>query len=585
MKRVASIWLPAIAIERWAKSSGGPPDSNAALTLSPSKGERSRFDKLNVSAKPAIVLTVEGTHGPVIHAVTKAAATRGARAGARLTDARALDPALVAVPADPASDAALVQRLAKWAGRWSPLVEVDGPDGLRLDVTGVAHLFGGERSLVRDMQRRFAALGLTTQIAIAPTAAAAWALSHFGSSDLIVTPAKAGVHVDANSRRSQLPADMDASLRWHDELKGLHVSALRLEADTVRTLERLGLKTLGALMDVPRLALARRFRGAEDVVDALDRLVGRKPEPLTAAPADPPPRALLKLEEPATHPEVGSQALERLIPDLVRQLQGRHLGARRLSLIGYRVDGSGAVASVATAIASREPKHLQRLLADKAAALNPEFGFDAFVLTAEWTEDLSAAQESLVEKSSGSQELARLVDRLTVKLGPRRVRRPEPQESHLPERASGWVSAIRSSLSHSDGEGDRSTKSSGGGVWRRPLHHAASRHGPPPRAKLREELKRPQRLLDRPEAIDVIYATPEGMPRRFVWRRAVHDIARVEGPERIAPEWWRQPSSARLRDYYRVEDSDGRRYWIYREGLIGDGRGGLPNWFIHGLFG
>ena len=101
----------------------------------------------------------------------------------------------------------------------------------------------------------------------------------------------------------------------------------------------------------------------------------------------------------------------------------------------------------------------------------------------------------------------------------------------------------------------------------------------------REELSRPQRLLDRPEAIAVVYATPEGMPRRFVWRRGVHDIVRVEGPERISPEWWRERSTARLRDYYRVEDEAGRRYWIYREGLFGDGRGGVPNWYLHGLFG
>jgi len=335
-----------------------------------------------------------------------------------------------------------------------------------------------------------------------------------------------------------------------EQLSPLHISALRLDPDTVLTLERLGLKTIGALLSVPRLALARRFRGAEDVVDALDRALGRRPEPLTAALADPPPRALLKLEEPATHPEAASQALERLIPALVRALEQRRLGARKLSLTGYRVDGSVGMASVATAIPSREPKHLQRLLADKAAALNPEFGFDAFALQADWTEDLGAAQESLVEEPSGERELARLVDRLTVKLGPRAVRRPQAEESHLPERASGWVAAIAFSHSPLAGEG-----------------------------------LRPQRLLDRPEAIDVIYATPEGMPRRFVWRRAVHDIARAEGPERIAPEWWRQPSSARLRDYYHVEDSDGRRYWIYREGLIGDGRGGLPAWFIHGLFG
>jgi protein ImuB len=498
MRRIASIWLPHLAVERWAKASDCAPDA-------------------------PVVLTVEGTHGPVIHAVTKAAAERGARPGARLTDARALDPALVALPADPEGDAALVQRLARWAGRWSPLVEVDG-DGLRLDVSGVAHLFGGERELVSDIERRVAQIGLTTRVAIAPTAAAAWALAHYAP--CICTD-------DAEAK-----------------LAPLHVSALRIDADTVRTLERLGLKTIGALTGVPRLALARRFRGTENVVDALDRMLGRKAEALTAIPADPPPRATLRLEEPATHREAAGQALERLIPALVRQLQQRHLGARRLSLHGFRVDGSVAAASVATTIPSREPKHLQRLLSDKAAALDPEFGFDAFALVADWTEDLRAAQESLVEEPSGEREVARLVDRLTVKLGPKRVRRPQPFESHLPERASGWVEAL--------------TKAE-------PIELAP--------------VRRPQRLLDRPEAIDVIYATPEGMPRRFVWRRAVHDIARVEGPERIAPEWWRERSTARLRDYYRVEDEAGRRYWIYREGLFGDGRGGAPQWYLHGLFG
>ncbi|MFL6752812.1 MAG: DUF6504 family protein [Sphingomicrobium sp.] len=533
-KRVLSIWLPHLAIERWAKSADSPPDA-------------------------PVVLTVEGTHGLIIHAVTKAAAERGARPGARLTDARALDPVLVAVPADPAGDAALVQRLARWAGRWSPLVEVDD-DGLRLDVTGVAHLFRGERGLVRDVERSFARLGLTARVAIAPTAAAAWALAHY----------------------SPCIGDEDIETR----LSPLPVSALRLDPETVRTLERLGLKTIGALLDMPRLALARRFKGEEDVVLALDRALGRKPEPLTAAPAEPPPRALLKLEEPATHPEAAPHALERLVPELVRKLQQRHLGARRLSLTGFRVDGSIAVASVATAIPSREPKHLQRLLADKAAALNPEFGFDAFALTADWTEELGAAQDSLVEEPGGEREVARLVDRLTVKLGPRAVRRPQAEESHLPEQASGWVAAVSSSpRAQLGGRGTIERRFDGGGVGAKPLHHSTSSSGPPPQPSAREELRRPSRLLDRPEAIDVIYATPEGMPRRFVWRRAVHDIARVEGPERIAPEWWRQPSSARLRDYYRIEDGAGRRYWIYREGLIGDGRGGAPNWFIHGLFG
>ena len=158
MKRMLSIWLPHLAVERWARSADCAPDA-------------------------PVVLTIEGTHGPVIHAVTKAAAARGARTGARLTDARALDPALVAVPADPEGDAALVQRLARWAGRWSPLVEVDG-DGLKLDVSGVAHLFGGEEGLIEDVRRRFAAMGLTVRVAVAPTAAAAWALSHYCPSPL-----------------------------------------------------------------------------------------------------------------------------------------------------------------------------------------------------------------------------------------------------------------------------------------------------------------------------------------------------------------------------------------------------------------
>jgi protein ImuB len=293
-------------------------------------------------------------------------------------------------------------------------------------------------------------------------------------------------------------------------------------------------------------------------------MLGRKPEPLTATPCEPPPRVLLRLEEPVVHPEAGAQALMRLIPRLVRELEQRRLGARHLTLTGFRVDGSVAIASVATSIASREPKHLARLLADKAAALDPGFGFDAFTLEASWAEPLSTAQQSLVEEPSGERDVARLVDRLTVKLGRERVRRPVARESHLPERASGWAAAI-SSL-----RGASATNQSRDGLDCFPSLAMT---------------KVPQRLLDRPEAIDVMYATPEGVPRRFVWRRVVHDIARVEGPERIAPEWWRERSTARLRDYYRVEDGDGRRYWIYREGVIGDGRGGLPAWYLHGLFG
>ncbi|MBA3525459.1 MAG: DNA polymerase Y family protein [Sphingomonas sp.] len=359
-------------------------------------------------------------------------------------------------------------------------------------------------------------------------------------------------------------------------LAPLPVAALRLPPPAVRTLERLGLKTIGALAGIERRSLARRFREADNPVDALDRALGRKPDPLTAEPVELPPRATLRLAEPVADPAAAVQALEMLIPKLVRELQQRLLGARRLALTGFRVDGSVALASVATSIASREPRHLKRLLADKAAALDPGFGFDAFALEASWAEPLTAAQDSLVEEPSGERDVARLVDRLTVKLGPLAVRRPRAQESHLPERASGWASAVNPPP---QGEGDRRRRWRGVGD----LHHAPSTMLC--MVPLPVPGRRPERLLDRPESIAVVYATPEGVPRRFVWRRAVHDIARVEGPERIAPEWWRERSTARLRDYYRVEDMTGRRYWIYREGLAGDGRGGAPEWYLHGLFG
>lgn len=521
MKRVASIFLPHLAIERWRKSADTP--------------------------EAPVALVVEAAHGQLIHAVTDAAAARGARPGMRLTDARAFDPALLAEPADPAGDSALLARLARWADRWSPLVEVDGDDGLRLDVSGVAHLFGGEDGLAADIERRFAALGLTARVAIAPTAGAAWALARF----------RTAIVGEAGLPGALFP---------------LPVAALRLDARTLQILTRLGLKTIGQLAGVPRKNLQRRFREAGNPLHALDRALGRRDEPLTAAPHQAPPRALVRLTEPATHPEAGPQALDRLVPDLARQLEKRRLGVRRLHLAGYRVDGSVAGTGVATAIPSRDPAHLHRLLKDKAMALDPGFGFDAFTLTANWCEPLGAAQDSLVEEPDGEAEVAKLVDRLSVKLGPERVRRPVAIESYLPERASGWVSAVEIPLPLAGG-------ARGGPVSN--FQHAL----PPTPSRKREGEYRPHHLLDRPEMIAVIYATPEGLPRRFVWRKAVHDIARVEGPERIAPEWWRERSTARLRDYYRVEDDAGRRYWIYREGVIGDGRGGAPSWFLHGLFG
>ena len=223
-----------------------------------------------------------------------------------------------------------------------------------------------------------------------------------------------------------------------------------------------------------------------------------------------------------------------------------------LRCIGFRVDGSTAVASVATAIPSREPKHLQRLLADKAAALDPGFGFDAFALEASWAESLSSAQESLVEEPSGEREVARLVDRLTVKLGSDKVRRPQPHESHLPERASGWRPAL--------GQGREGRAPAGAAPAAAAARPAGSdrRHLRDARRQCRGASSGGARCTTSPAS---------------------------KGPSGSRPNGGASGRPRGCAIIIASRTSDGRRYWIYREGVIGDGRGGLPEWYIHGLFG
>jgi protein ImuB len=575
-RRICSLWLPNLAIERWANGHA-PPEEALARPL---------------------VLTVEGRHGQLIHAATPAAATRGAAPGARLADARALDPALEAEPADVAGEAAWLRAAARWASRWSPLVEVDGSDALRLDVTGVAHLFGGEPALMADMERSFARMGVTAQVAVAPTAGAAWALARYGQP---LSPCGRGrgplgvaewegegcagphQHTPHPSAAARLPPSPAGGEGLASILAPLPVAALRLSPLATHMLVRLGLKQIGDLAGVPRKSLARRFPKDEHPLDALDRALGRKPEPLTPRPDDPPPRALLPIREPVVHPEAPAEALRQLVPRLAAELERRKLGARHLALTAFRVDGSLGEVQVATSIPSREPGHLHRLLSGilERQGIDPGFGIDAFALEVRWWERLDSAQDALLGDAPGEVAVAALIDRLSVRLGAAKVRRPAPVASHLPERAAGWVEGVHPSPLAGEGRLVRSASGERGQVPTGPIPLSL----PPLRGSLPlPQGERVTRLLDFPEQVDVIYATPEGLPRRFVWRRRVHDIARAQGPRRVSPEWWRERSGARLRDYYKVEDADGRRFWIFREGVAGDGRGGAPHWFVHGLF-
>jgi protein ImuB len=514
-RRILAVWCRDLAIDRWRLGEG----------LREGEGADSA----------PLALLAETAHGPRIAAVNHAAREAGVRPGTMLADARALCPVLATTPSDPAGDLALLESLAVWAQRWGPWSAIDPPDGMIIDVTGAAHLFGGERALIADARALFAGRGFKTRLAIAPTAGAAWALAHHAPDGTVLDPDD-----DPAERLSVLP-----------------VAALRLDEDTVLLLKRLGLKRLGELHGVARENLARRFRHrstpAANPLLRMDQLIGRVPEPLLPVIAQEAPMVQRRLMEPIRHRDLLDRVVADLCEDLARRLEGEGAGARRLELGLWKLDGEVVVRRLELAAASRDPAHITRLLGTRLDGIDAGLGIELMRLRSAWTEPLALGQrdfEAAAEAHGTS--LAACIDRLTVRLGPAAVRRPVAQASHVPERAQRWQPPL-------------------GPV--KDMQDAFDFHA------------RPIKLLDRPEPIGVVYLSPDGLPRRFRWRGEVHEIARAEGPERIAPEWWRERSTARLRDYYRIEDGEGRRYWIYRNGLPDDGRGGMPEWFLQGVFG
>lgn len=484
-----------------------------------------------------LVLAAPGPHGPVVHAVNAAAHAEGVARGSRITDARALTPTLQVIPADLSGDADALRRLTLWSRRWCPWSASDGADGLVLETTGSDHLWGGEAAMLSDMQARLADLGQDAMLAVAPTHGAAWALARYGDPREICGPSA------LRARLAMLP-----------------VAALRLDGSTLLTLQRLGIKRIGDLMLIPRATLERRFgrdgRVLMTPLRRLDQMTGALPEPIVSAPPPQRFRVVHRLAESVMDPQ---PLLPEPLGMLCAELASAGQGLRGLRLELYRTDGTSSRFEASCATASRDPTHLQNLLTRHFESLDAGFGFDTFSVEALRPEPLSAAQVRLDGGVQADVALATLIDRLTVRLGPAAVQLPDPASSHMPERADMWSAAIRrADLLAPGGLG-------GGGMIA------------PPR-------ERPVRLLQTPERIEVLYAVPEGPPVRFKWRRKPYLIRRHQGPERIAPEWWRARPGTRLRDYYKVEVDAGERYWLFREGLLGDGRGGAPDWFLHGLF-
>jgi protein ImuB len=524
MKRVVSAWLPDWPVTVWMRPTASP------STTRPSPPDGAPF-----------ALIEKGVHGLALHALNLPARAAGLWRGQAHADACAMLPGLVSAPAEQDRDLLALKRLAPWAERFSPSVAIDtlipGFEGLFLDMTGGAHLFGGEAAMLADLRGRLARAGIEAHVAMADTPAAAWALARFSGETEVVAPA--------------------GGLR--EALARLPVESLRLEPKALTLLKRFGLKTIGDLYGLPRAGLARRFRGEIGfrVVERLDQALGILPEPLDPERPAPCYRVWTPFAEPVIDMAGVGHHLPGLAEALCGQLSRDGRGARRLRLTGFRVDGRVTLIEAGLSAPAATPAHLMRLLREKGLEkLDLGFGIDALMLSAEKAEALEARQGEMDESvgPAPTHALAALIDRLQARLGEPAVRRPRFTESWIPERGEAWAPA-----------------------------------GPePPPAPERDEARlRPILLFEPPEPVQTLAELPDGVPARFIWRRASRRVVKAEGPERLGAEWWAGPQDRphRTRDYYRVEDDNGRRYWLYREGLYGreDADRG-PTWWIAGVF-
>lgn len=498
--------------------------------------ERKHPPQTPVDANAPFVIA-EAAEAPRITAVNPAATAAGLTVGLRLADARARIGALEVRQAEPAADRKALECLALWATRYTPSVALyeghNGADGLFLDITGAAHLLGGEENLLRDLAMRLRTAGLPIRLAIAETPGAAWALAHFARKPNVIL-LKKGAEAEA--------------------LRALPVEALRLDPATAVTLRRLGLKRAGALIGQHRAPFAARFE--KELLLRLDQALGRTPEPLALITPPPVYTASRSLMDPIASEEAIVAVATQLMADLVPRLESDGAGARSLRLTLYRVDGMTHDVTVGLALPTQSPEHVARLLRlrleRETRKQEAGFGFETLRLSVTVAEPMAPRQRTLA--ASDTDERTRrctlLYETLRQRLGSNSVRRLAAIESHIPERSEKACAPT--------GETP---------AW--PEHETHTPH--------------PPLLFARPEPAAVIALVPDGPPLRVRWRGRNTRIARAEGPERIAAEWWRDGAGAPTRDYYRVEDETGRRLWLYREGIPGHETTNA-RWYVHGLF-
>ena len=472
-------------------------------------------------------------------AVNTPAARLGLQAGLTLADARARHPDLRVAAHDPSADARILDSLADACERYTPLLALDPPDGLILDISGCAHLFGGEDGLLRDLLGRVRAAGFHARAAIASAAAAAMALARSDGRGIIIVPEGQ----DLAARLAALPLD-----------------ALRLEASCLALLGRLGFARIGDLHGAPRAPLAARFGAG--LLERLDATTGVAGSAL--AYRQPPPRFMVDktLAEPIARVEDVLGLVHHLAQGLADLLERQGMGARRLDLALFRVDGVLTRISVGAGRPVRDPAMVRRLFSEKVAACgvpDPGFGFDLLRLAAPLVQSMDPRQIGLDADREEEEALDALLDRLAARFGAAQILVPALADAHLPEQAGPLQPALGRSFA------------------------APNACAPPaPQGDLAGPA-RPARLFATPEPVEALAEVPDGPPLRFRWRRVVHHVVRAEGPERLATPWWRTGGPALTRDYFRVETTDGARFWLFRAGLFGT-EAAHPAWYVHGQF-
>ena len=527
-RRIMHVFLPTLATDRLAKA------RRRAEAAAPSDPEAERSD----AAPWATVAKVRGAL--IIEAVDARAEAFGISSGLTLAEARAQVPALRIEPADADADAATLLALARAADRYTPLVGLDPSRGLFLDVSGCAHLFGGEAKMAADVIARLAAWGFRAHVAIAESTAVAWAMARYAADD--------GPPIVAHGEGFAAVAP-------------LPVEALRLPEETVAVLMRLGLKTVAQLLRQPRAPLVQRFGPA--MARRIDQIEGREREPITPLSPLAPFVVERRFAEPLIQIEGVAACVAKLAERLADSLDVRGEGARRLTVKLFHTDGAVRDASVGASEPLADPKRIAALLSPRLDALSQRIetdcGIDLIRLLAEETGPRHARQGDLEARHGAVADLASLVDTLSERLGPEAVQRFLHVDTHQPGEADERVAA-RDALEPP--------------AWPQPRDAGERAAQPAPPV-------RPLKLFDQPEPVETLASVPDGPPVRFVWRRVFYHVAAAEGPERIAPSWW-QDESGKTCDYFRVEDVDGRRFWMFRRGLYEGAE--PPRWYVHGLF-